>query len=199
MNEHKCVLGSCRQLEAEAHSNLQHNGLTDSSLKDLEAAFPAGHSLVSVMESHNEINVVQQALKRSAKNVPRAQMFHSDCAQMVGNALVDVDDMKIDCMSISGPEFTGQKASVQSTSGAGPGVRMEPIMNGGGQERGLRSGTLAPPLCVGFGKACEIAMEDMESDHKWISYLSDRPYNGITSQVDEVILNGDEEHSAWKT
>jgi len=72
-------------------------------------------------------------------------------------------------------------------------VRLEPILSGGGQERGLRSGTLPHFLIVGFGKACEVAEQEMEDDHRWIKYLSDRLYDGITSQVPEVILNGDKD------
>ena len=194
--EHKCVLDSCRQLEAEGfevtYLPVKTNGLID--LKDLEAAFRPDTSLVSVMGVHNEIGVVQPLKEIGEMCRARKVFFHSDCAQMVGKMPVDVDDMKIDCMSISGHKVYGPKGIGAIYVRRRPRVRMEPIMNGGGQERGLRSGTLAPPLCVGFGKACEIAMEDMESDHKWISYLSDRLYNGITSQVDEVILNGDKEH-----
>jgi cysteine desulfurase len=72
-----------------------------------------------------------------------------------------------------------------------PRVRLDPIISGGGQERGLRSGTLPHPLCVGFGKACEVAAIEMENDHQWISYLSKKLYDGITSQIEHVILNGD--------
>ena len=194
--EHKCVLDSCRQLETEGYEvtylPVKTNGLID--LKDLETAFRPDTSLVSVMGVHNEIGVVQPLKEIGEMCRSRKVFFHSDCAQMVGKMPVDVDDMKIDCMSISGHKVYGPKGIGAIYVRRRPRVRMEPIMNGGGQERGLRSGTLAPPLCVGFGKACEVAMEDMESDHQWVSYLSDRLYNGITSQVDEVILNGDKEH-----
>ncbi|KAG6975417.1 hypothetical protein JG688_00002418 [Phytophthora aleatoria] len=72
-----------------------------------------------------------------------------------------------------------------------PRVRLEPIISGGGQERGLRSGTLAAPLVVGFGKACEIAALEMENDHRWVSYLSDKLYHGINDRIEHVVLNGD--------
>merc|ERR1711871_603499 len=120
--------------------------------------------------------------------------FHTDAAQMFGKLPIDVDDMKIDLMSISGHKIYGPKGVGALYVRRRPRVRLDPIMSGGGQERGLRSGTLAPPLCVGLGKASEIAKNDMENDLKWITYLSERLYNGITSQVDEVILNGDKEH-----
>ena len=120
--------------------------------------------------------------------------FHTDAAQSVGKLPINVNDDNIDLLSISGHKIYGPKGIGALYVRRRPRVRLDPIMSGGGQERGLRSGTLAPPLCVGLGKASEIAKSDMENDLKWITYLSERLYNGITSQVDEVILNGDKEH-----
>ena len=194
--EHKCVLDSCRQLETEGfevtYLPVQTNGLIR--LSDLEAAFRPDTSLVSVMGGHNEIGVVQPLKEIGAMCRERKVFFHSDCAQMVGKLPVDVDEMSIDVMSISAHKLYGPKGIGALYVRRRPRVRLEPIMSGGGQERGLRSGTLAPPLCVGFGKACEIAKEDMANDHEHVSRLGTRLYKGITSQVDEVILNGDEEH-----
>ena len=194
--EHKCVLDSCRQLETEGfevtYLPVKTNGLID--LQDLENAFRPDTSLVSIMGVHNEIGVVQPLKEIGEMCRSRKVFFHTDAAQMFGKMPMDVDDMKIDLMSISGHKIYGPKGIGALYVRRRPRVRMDPIMSGGGQERGLRSGTLAPPLCVGLGKACEIAKNDMENDFKWISYLSEKLYNGITSQVDEVILNGDKEH-----
>merc|ERR1712087_24232 len=113
--------------------------------------------------------------------------------QAVGKMPMDVNDMNIDLMSISGHKLYGPKGVGAIYLRRRPRVRVEPIINGGGQERGLRSGTLAPPLVIGFGKACEVAEQDMESDLAHATELSERLINGITSRVKNVQMNGDRE------
>uniref|UniRef100_A0A8C3LM36 cysteine desulfurase n=1 Tax=Chrysolophus pictus TaxID=9089 RepID=A0A8C3LM36_CHRPC len=194
--EHKCVLDSCRSLEAEGfqitYLPVQKNGLID--LKELEAAFQPDTSLVSVMAVNNEIGVKQPI--RDIGEICRARkvFFHTDAAQAVGKIPVDVNDLKIDLMSISGHKIYGPKGVGAIYVRRRPRVRLEPLQSGGGQERGLRSGTVPTPLAVGLGAACEVAQEEMEYDHKRISQLAERLVTKIMSEVPDVVMNGDREH-----
>merc|ERR1719265_296578 len=106
---------------------------------------------------------------------------------------LDVDEMKIDCMSISGHKIYGPKGVGAIYVRRRPRVRMEPIINGGGQERGLRSGTLPTPLLVGLGEACKVAKEEMEYDHKHVERLSKRLLDGLKERIPYLVVNGDEE------
>jgi len=117
--------------------------------------------------------------------------FHTDAAQMLGKMPINVDDLKIDLMSLSSHKIYGPKGIGALYVRRRPRVRLEPLMNGGGQERGLRSGTLAHALCVGFGAACRVASEEMAYDTAWVDHLSRRLKDGILSQIPEVVLNGD--------
>lgn len=109
--------------------------------------------------------------------------FHVDAAQMVGKVPVNVDEMNIDLLSISGHKIYGPKGVGALYVRRRPRVRLEAIISGGGQERGLRSGTLPHPLVVGLGSACEIANKDMDKDSEWIKFLGDRLLHGLQSQV----------------
>ena len=117
--------------------------------------------------------------------------FHTDAAQAVGKIPIDVNKMNIDLMSISGHKLYGPKGIGALYVRKRPRVRLEPIQSGGGQERGLRSGTVPAPLCVGMGEACEVAFREMDFDHKWMQLLSDRLINKVTSELEQVIRNGD--------
>lgn len=191
--EHKCVLDSCRVLETEGfevtYLPVGTNGLID--LEQLKAAIRPDTALVSIIAVHNEIGVVQP-LKQIGE-ICRANKvyFHTDAAQMLGKLPIDVNELNIDLMSMSGHKVYGPKGVGAMYVRRRPRVRLEPIISGGGQERGLRSGTLASPLCVGFGKACEVASIEMENDHKWVSFLSKKLYDGINAQIPHVVLNGD--------
>ncbi|WWD21997.1 cysteine desulfurase IscS [Kwoniella shandongensis] len=198
--EHKCVLDSCRWLSTQGfevtYLPVLPNGLV--SLTDLKAALRPDTSVVSIMAVNNEIGVIQplaeisQVLKDYAKEnkVPKA-MFHTDAAQAVGKIEIDVEKMGIDAMSISGHKIYGPKGIGAAYVRRRPRVRIEPLIHGGGQERGLRSGTVPAPLVVGLGEACRIAKEEMARDHKRISELSERLITGITSQVEQIVRNGD--------
>ncbi|PIK39137.1 putative cysteine desulfurase, mitochondrial [Apostichopus japonicus] len=154
--EHKCVLDSCRALEAEGfevtYLPVQTNGLLD--LKELENAIRPDTSLVSVMFVNNEIGVKQPIAEIGAICRANKVFFHTDAAQAVGKVPVDVNEMKIDLMSISGHKLYGPKGIGALYVRRRPRVRVEPLQSGGGQERGMRSGTLPAPLVVGFGAAC---------------------------------------------
>ncbi|XP_066481293.1 cysteine desulfurase [Tiliqua scincoides] len=191
--EHKCVLDSCRALEAEGfqvtYLPVKKNGLID--LTDLKNAIQPDTSLVSVMTVNNEIGVKQPVGDIGQICSSHKIFFHTDAAQAVGKIPLNVNDMKIDLMSISGHKIYGPKGIGAIYVRRRPRVRIEPIQSGGGQERGLRSGTVPTPLAVGLGAACELAQEEMEYDHKRISLLADRLITKIMSEIPDVVMNGD--------
>uniref|UniRef100_A0A803W1U8 cysteine desulfurase n=1 Tax=Ficedula albicollis TaxID=59894 RepID=A0A803W1U8_FICAL len=188
--EHKCVLDSCRSLETEGfritYLPVKKNGLID--LKELEAAFQPDTSLVSVMTVNNEIGVKQPIYDIGEICRARKVFFHTDAAQAIGKIPMDVNNMKIDLMSISGHKIYGPKGVGALYVRRRPRVRLEPLQSGGGQERGLRSGTVPTPLAVGLGAACEVAQHEMEYDHKRISQLAERLVTKIMSEVPDVWL-----------
>ncbi|KAK9728627.1 cysteine desulfurase [Basidiobolus ranarum] len=195
--EHKCVLDSCRVLQSEGfdvtYLPVQTNGIIN--LDDLKAAIRPDTSIVSVMTVNNEIGVIQPVAEIGKICREKKIFFHTDAAQAVGKIPLSVNDMNIDLMSISGHKVYGPKGIGALYVRRRPRVRLEPIQSGGGQERGLRSGTVPTPLVVGLGEACRIAQEDMAYDTKRIKMLSDRLINGITSGVPNVVRNGDPEHN----
>jgi len=194
--EHKCVLDSCRQLETQGfdvtYLTVQTNGLVD--VEELKNAIRPDTSLVSVMAVNNEIGVVQPVAEIGRICRERKVFFHTDAAQMLGKLPVDVNEMKIDVMSISGHKLYGPKGIGALYVRRRPRVRLEAQMSGGGQERGLRSGTLPHPLAVGLGEACAISRTELENDSEWVSFLSDRLHRGIVDNVPDVVLNGDADH-----
>uniref|UniRef100_A0A8D0H873 Cysteine desulfurase n=1 Tax=Sphenodon punctatus TaxID=8508 RepID=A0A8D0H873_SPHPU len=183
--EHKCVLDSCRSLEAEdfrvTYLPVKRNGLID--LKELEEAMQPDTSLVSIMTVNNEIGVKQPVSEIGQICNSRKVYFHTDAAQAVGKIPMNVNDMKIDLMSISGHKIYGPK-------GVGAVyVRRRPRA----QKGGLRSGTVPTPLAVGLGAACEVAQREMEYDHKRISLLAERLITKIMTEIPDVVMNGDPE------
>lgn len=162
--EHKCVLDSCRHLQDEGYEvtylPVNNNGLI--SLKELEAAMRPETCIVSIMSVNNEIGVIQPMKEIGEMCRSRKIYFHTDGAQAVGKIPINVNDWKVDLMSISGHKIYGPNGIGACYVRRRPRVRLDPIISGGGQERGLRSGTLAPHLVVGFGEACRIAKEEME-------------------------------------
>lgn len=192
--DHKCVLDSCRQLEQDGfdvtYLPVKANGLID--LDELANAIRDDTALVSVMAVNNEIGVIQPLKAIGELCRSKKVFFHTDAAQAIGKIPIDVDDMKIDLMSISGHKVYGPKGVGAIYVRRRPRVRVEALINGGGQERGLRSGTLPTPLCVGLGVACEVAGEEMHRDHAHVKELSERLKQGILSRLDGVEINGDE-------
>jgi cysteine desulfurase len=164
-------------------------------IDELKAAIRDDTVLVSVMAVNNEIGTLQPLKEIGELCRSKKIVFHTDAAQMVGKLPIDVDDMKIDLMSMSSHKIYGPKGIGALYVRRRPRVRLEPIMSGGGQERGLRSGTLPHFLCVGFGAACEIAEKEFDYDHEWINYLSAKLQKGIEERIPEVIRNGDAEHN----
>ena len=193
--EHKCVIDSCRALEQEGfevtYLPVRPDGLIE--LDVLVDAIRDDTVLVSVMGVHNEIGIIQPLAEIGALCRERGVFFHSDCAQAVGKIPLDVNDMKIDLMSISGHKIYGPMGIGALYVRRRPRVRLRALISGGGQERGMRSGTLPAPLCVGLGAACRIAQQEMPAEAERTGMLARRLYDGITSQISDVILNGDAE------
>lgn len=195
--EHKCVLDSCRALEMEGfkitYLSVNEKGIV--SLDDLKKSITDDTSIVSVMTVNNEIGVKQPIAEIGAICKENKVFFHTDAAQAVGKIPLDVNKMNIDLMSISGHKVYGPKGIGALYVRRRPRVRIEPLQSGGGQERGLRSGTLPAPLVVGLGAACSIAKNEMEYDHAWMQKLSQRLLDRINSSLTHVVRNGDPEHS----
>ncbi|XP_042514177.1 cysteine desulfurase, mitochondrial-like [Macadamia integrifolia] len=193
--EHKCVLDSCRHLQQEGfdvtYLPVGSDGIID--LNNLRSAIRPDTGLVSVMTVNNEIGVIQpmEEIGQICKehNVP----FHTDAAQALGKIPLDVEKMNVSLMSLSGHKIYGPKGVGALYMRRRPRVRVEPQMNGGGQERGIRSGTVPTPLVVGMGAACEVAMKEMEYDDKRISALQKRLLDGMKAKLDGIIVNGSSE------
>ena len=195
VSEHKCVLDSCRHLEQEnikiTYLPIKPNGIID--LETLKNAITDQTMLVSVMAVNNEIGVVQPLKEIGKICRERGIFFHSDIAQGFGKIPIDVNEFNIDLASISGHKIYGPKGIGALYVRKKPRVRVTPLVNGGGQERGMRSGTLPTPLIVGLGMAAEIAYSEMGQDTKHVNYLFDRFLNNIHSRISEVYLNGDKD------
>ncbi|XP_060838929.1 cysteine desulfurase, mitochondrial [Rhopalosiphum padi] len=191
--EHKCVLDSCRALEGEGfeitYLPVCSTGII--SLEELESAIRPDTALVSIMAVNNEIGVKQPIKEIGKLCKSKKVFFHTDAAQAVGKITVDVNDQNIDLMSISGHKLYGPKGIGALFVRRKPRVRLEPLQSGGGQERGLRSGTVPTPIVVGFGEACRIAKQEMEYDHAWMTKLSNLLLEKITKSLPEVVRNGD--------
>ena len=196
--EHKCVLDSCRQLEEEGFEVTYlpvqpKTGLIR--LEDLQAAIKPETLLVSIMTVNNEIGVIQPIEEIGKLCRSRGIFFHTDAAQAVGKIPMNVNKMNIDLMSISGHKIYGPKGVGALYVRRRPRVRLYPLQSGGGQERGLRSGTVPTPLVVGLGEACALAQKEMESDSRHIKRLSERLLKGLDGKITHVIRNGDETRS----
>ena len=192
--EHKCVINSVRDLEQEGFAvtflPVQKNGLVD--LNELEKVITDKTAIVSVMAVNNEIGVIQSLQEIGALCRKKGAFFHTDAAQAFGKIPLDVDAMNIDLMSISGHKIYGPKGIGAIYIRRKPRVRVKPLFSGGGQERGIRSGTLATQLIVGLGKAAELAKNEMAQNYSHIKKLSDKFYNAMM-EIPHIYLNGDRE------
>lgn len=190
--EHKAVLDPCRQLEREGFEVTylapESNGLVD--LAKLEEAMREDTILVSVMHVNNEIGVIQDIeaigeLCRSHKIV-----FHVDAAQSVGKLPIDMQNLKVDLLSISAHKIYGPKGIGALYVRRKPRIRLEAQMHGGGHERGFRSGTLPTHQIVGMGEACRVAKEDMQKDYDHAMTLRTRMLDSL-KDMEAVTVNGD--------
>jgi cysteine desulfurase len=193
--EHKCVIESCRAMEREGfratYLPVEPNGLVD--LARLEAAIDERTALVSVMGAHNEIGVIQPVAEIGTLCRKRGVLFHSDAAQAVGKIAVDVEAQSIDLLSISGHKIYGPKGIGALYVRRRPRARIEALIDGGGQERGLRSGTLPTPLCIGLGEAAQLAQAEMAEEAPRMLGLRRRFLDGIMRRLPQTRLNGDPE------
>ncbi len=191
--EHKCVLESCRALAREGFSTtfLPVDRLGHVDLDQLRAAINARTLVVSIMAVNNEIGVIAPLQAIGAICRERGVFFHTDAAQAVGKIPLDAGAMHIDLMSISGHKVYGPKGIGALYVRRRPRVRIEPLFSGGGQERGLRSGTLPTPLCIGLGEACRIAAGEMATETARLLTLRTRLADGLLATVPELRINGD--------
>lgn len=194
VTEHKCVLDACRYLEKDGfevtYLGVQKDGLIN--LDELKAAIKENTVLVSIMAVNNEIGVIQPLAEIGAICRERGVFFHTDAAQAVGKIPLDVEAMNIDMLSISGHKIYAPKGVGALYVRKRPRVRLMAQINGGGQERGMRSGTLSPFLCVALGKACEISMQEMEFENARITKLRDYFWNKLKDALPEIYINGHE-------
>jgi cysteine desulfurase len=193
--EHKCVLESCRALEREGfratYLPVDEKGLVD--VAALADAMDERTAVVSVMAAHNEIGVLQPLAEIGALCRERGVLFHTDAAQAVGKVPVDVDAMAIDLLSISGHKVYAPKGIGALYVRRRPRARIAALIDGGGQERGMRSGTLPTPLIVGLGRAAAIAEAEMAEEAARLTALRQRFLAGVLSRLPEAQLNGDPE------
>lgn len=193
--EHKCVIESVRSLKSEGFDveflPVQKNGIVDLDL--LKSKITDKTLLVSVMTVNNEIGVIQPMKEIGKMCRENGVLFHTDAAQAFGKIPLDVEEMNIDMMSISGHKIYGPKGVGAIYIRRKPRVRVLPLIKGGGQERGIRSGTLSPALVAGLGEASKIALERMDEDNKKVSEFFDYFYERIIHDIPEIYLNGDKD------
>jgi len=192
--EHKAVLDTCRQLEREGYEvtylDPNEQGLTTPEM--VQAALREDTILASVMHANNEIGVVNDIAGIGEICRAAGVLFHVDGAQGVGKIPVDMEQMKVDLLSMSAHKMYGPKGVGALYVRRKPRVRLEAQMHGGGHERGMRSGTLATHQLVGFGEAARIAHEEMATESAQLEALRERFWDAI-SDIPEVYINGDRE------
>ena len=191
--EHKCVLESCRRLEADGcrvtYLPVGANGLVD--LDALAAAITRETALVSIMAVNNEIGVIQPIAEIGALCQERGVTLHTDAAQAVGKVSLDVNAANVDLMSISGHKIYGPMGIGALYVRRRPRARLDALADGGGQERGLRSGTVPLPLAVGLGEALAIAQVEMATESARLAKLRERLLGSLLARLDGVHVNGD--------
>jgi cysteine desulfurase len=190
--EHKAVLDTCRELERQGfevtYLDPEPDGILD--LDKFKQALRPDTSVVSVMLVNNEIGVIQPIAEIGEICRDKGIIFHCDAAQATGKVAIDLQRLKVDLMSFSAHKTYGPKGIGALFVRRKPRVRLEAQIHGGGHERGLRSGTLAPHQIVGMGEAFRIAREEMAVENERIRMLRDRLLKGV-SGIEEVYINGD--------
>lgn len=194
--EHKAVLDTCKHIERSGgevtYLEVNPEGLID--LKELEAAIKPNTILIAIMYANNEIGVIQPVKEISAIARKHGVLFFTDGTQAVGKIPVDVNKDGIDIMAFTGHKMYGPKGvGALYVRRKNPRVKVTAQMDGGGHERGMRSGTLNVPGIVGFGKACELARLEMADDAARLSKLRDKLENALM-QLEEAYVNGSREH-----
>jgi len=195
--EHKAILDTCKHLEKKGirvtYLPLQQNGLID--LDMLREAITDKTILVSIMYANNEIGVLQPIREIGAICKERGVLLHTDAVQAVGKVPVDVIKDNIDILSLTAHKIYGPKGvGALYVRRRNPRVQLTAQMDGGGHERGMRSGTLNVPSIVGLGEACAICHREMTEESKRTQHLRDKLRNKLESELDEVFINGSMEH-----
>jgi cysteine desulfurase len=192
--EHKAVLDSCKSLERKGYRvtylPVRANGLID--LDKLRDALTDKTILISIMAANNEIGTIEPVREIGQIAKEKGILFHTDATQAVGKIPLNVEEMGIDLLSLTAHKLYGPKGvGALYVRSSKPRVKLSPLIEGGGQERGIRSGTLNVPGIVGLGRACEIAQKDMVADGERLTGLGQRLKVQIVGQLDEVSVNGD--------
>lgn len=194
--EHKAVLDSMRHLESEGYEvtylDVLPNGLIDMDV--LKAAIRPDTTLISVMAVNNEIGVIQDIRAIGELCREKGIIFHCDGTQAAGKMPLDVNEMKIDLLSLSSHKVYGPKGIGALYVRRRPRVRIECQIHGGGHERGMRSGTLATHQIVGMGEAYRLAKLEMNEEIERLRLLRNRLWDGIRTRIPSIVLNGDWEH-----
>ncbi len=191
--EHKAVLDSCQSLE-EKGVEVTYVGVGPDGcvrVEELEKALRPQTRLVSIQFANNEIGTVQPVREIGRSCRERGIRFHCDAVQALPHLPCDVDDLELDLLSLSAHKMYGPKGiGALYVRRKSPRVRLRPLIDGGGHERGLRSGTLNVPGIVGFGKACELVRQERAADASRASALRDRLKDGLLSAIGEITING---------
>lgn len=196
--EHKAILDTCKRLERSGKvevTYLETDAHGRVSPEQVSEAITDKTLLVSLMAANNEIGTLHPLAEIGAVCHERGVLFHCDAAQALGRMPIDVSAMNIDLASFSAHKLYGPKGiGVLYVRRRSPRVRVSAVIDGGGHERGIRSGTLNVPAIVGFGKAVELAMEDFEASVERTRKLRDRLHQGLLARLPEVYLNGHPEY-----
>ncbi len=189
--EHKAVLDTCRQLESEGFevTYLDPNENGEISIESIEENIREETTLVSLMHINNEIGVVNDIQKIGELCRNKGIIFHVDAAQSAGKIEIDLSQLKVDLMSFSAHKIYGPKGIGALFVRRRPRIRLQPLFHGGGQERGIRAGTLPTHQIVGMGEAFKLSQTEMESDLLKISSYRDILWNGL-SEMEEIYVNG---------
>ena len=195
--EHKAILDTCKHLEKQGYRitylGLEPDGLID--LEKVKAAITDKTILISVMYANNEIGVVQPIREIGKLAKEKGILFHTDAVQAVGKIPVNVIKDNIDLLSLSGHKIYGPKGvGALYVRRKGPRVQLSSQMDGGGHERGMRSGTLNVPGIVGLGEACAICQREMADEAKRLAAMRDRLKGLLEDALDETFINGTMEH-----
>jgi cysteine desulfurase len=195
--EHKAILDTCKRLEKHGvrvtYLPVQTNGLVD--MEQLQAAITDKTILISLMYANNEIGVLQPIAEIGKLAKSKGVLLHTDATQAVGKVPVNVIKDNIDLMSLSGHKMYGPKGvGALYVRRKGPRVQLTAQQDGGGHERGMRSGTLNVPGIVGLGEACALCQAEMAEESKRLSHLRDKLRDKLQSELDETYINGTMEH-----
>jgi cysteine desulfurase len=192
--EHRAVLDTCKALESKRGVKVTYLPVDKAGMvkpEDVRTAITDKTILITIMMANNEIGTINPIKDIGKIAKEKGILFHCDATQGVGKIPVDVQDMGIDLMSFSAHKLYGPKGvGALYVRKKAPRVRIAAQMDGGGHERGMRSGTLPVPLIVGFGKAVELCEQEMPTESKRLSAMRDRLQTAITSKLEEVYLNG---------